>query len=652
MRYLKILSLATILLHFNPTFSQEQPAQNEETAAPVVQEEAQKTDVQKWNAHIAALAENDAHWDEDNNLPTYSWRETAVSLAKTLLDKDKTMAENLKTEFVNAVTTKMEQKGSSVVSAYSFIKEFEKSIDTYVATLTEAESAQIVEQPVTQETKQEEPASEPIPVEPAPQEEKVSQPETTVTTETPEDIIQEWQNVLEKIKTEGTTLDEAQQLLHKAYELAYKLLSSKLIYPEKLRLDLEEAINERAWYPQLFVIDINDAMTAFSEATGIPFTTYEQQNEALQKQLKKYAEQEAAAEKQKTAELKTTATIQEAIKKSNISESKVQKITQQLEAKFAADQAKRNTQQIKLEAELTKLKQELAALRKPNVEKKPEAAGILSKAVGVVKNVATAASNWWYGIPQEETTATLDEARFKKLQELLNAMKLTSGQKLEIEKNWNIFINNLRTFKDLNTADIKATEQWLNTVTNALKVLTVTHPIISAEGAYDIAQDNINEYPHSASFLNKIKYFLETPAREKQKKEQQRKEHQEQRKKEMLEQQEKAKRVKVKEQQQILLAQSYDDAKLAWKNLLKQISQNKQATIKNNNAYTTQAIKKAESLINLISSITPQDKHFVGQKLKEEFTLALLKQQKGNETTINIHKNMEHFNNTVNKMME
>src|SRR5258706_6226074 len=148
MNYSKTMFIATILLSLNltfgaeyPAYTQEQPVNLEEQvnaaestsiASSAMQEAIiEKTDQQRWNDHLTALAENDDYWDVATNIPTNSWKETALTLAKKLLDKDKNVGETLKTEFLNAVTTKVEQKEGTLAPAYTFIKEFDKAIDAY-----------------------------------------------------------------------------------------------------------------------------------------------------------------------------------------------------------------------------------------------------------------------------------------------------------------------------------------------------------------------------------------------------------------------------------------------------------------------------------------------------------------------------------------
>ena len=77
-----------------------------------------------------------------------------------------------------------------------------------------------------------------------------------------------------------------------------------------------------------------------------------------------------------------------------------------------------------------------------------------------------------------------------------------------------------------------------------------------------------------------------------------------------------------------------------WQNLLTKIIEHKNATEQDNSNYTNDAITKAGSLLNPVPPVVLKNKLVLEQQLKQEFTNALLQQQKGNETTINIYKNI------------
>src|SRR5207244_2090556 len=120
--------------------------------------------------------------------------------------------------------------------------------------------------------------------------------------------------------------------------------------------------------------------------------------------------------------LEQASTIQQAIQQANIPESEMQRLNKRLQEKLALEEALRIQEQTNMQAEIQRIRQELADLRRK--EKAPqEETGIL----GTIKR-------WWYGGSQETITEEMSDKEQLKLQELLATMKLTETQKQEIEK--------------------------------------------------------------------------------------------------------------------------------------------------------------------------------------------------------------------------
>ena len=298
--------------------------------------------------------------------------------------------------------------------------------------------------------------------------------------------------------------------MFKAYDLAKELLSQGYT-GESLFSGLEYVLIQHNANPKLLPININQAIEAFSAETGIAIP-YNQQMQAQQEYaMQKQAEQQEIIKKQKEAELKTAATVQQAIKQANIPESKMQELNRLLQEKLAAEEAARIAHQKATEAQIASLKQELASVHKAKTKEAPAEQGLIGKAIGAVKGAASAASTWWYGgaeSQEQKNIEALDKARFEKLQEIVNAMTLTSNQKLAIEEHWNTFIRTLRSFKDLDTNDKAATEKWSTTMQTALENLTITHHIISIKDAMNIMKDAIKQYPESAELTSDIEIRL------------------------------------------------------------------------------------------------------------------------------------------------
>src|SRR6266404_9873386 len=78
-----------------------------EKTQPAIASATAGTEIEKWNDHLESLKEKDQHWNNNSNIPTDSWKEQALSLAKEALNKDKSIAEALKSAFFNAMTEKI-----------------------------------------------------------------------------------------------------------------------------------------------------------------------------------------------------------------------------------------------------------------------------------------------------------------------------------------------------------------------------------------------------------------------------------------------------------------------------------------------------------------------------------------------------------------
>src|SRR5579872_2664939 len=681
MNYLKNVFITTILLNLAmicaseySAYTQETPVNIEEQvnvpeviSAPeeTIQEPTQPlTDTEQWNNHLSALAENDEFWDTTSNLPSYSWKRNCYYLRKNIIDKDKSLAESLKTEFLNTVSVAIEQKNGTLSAAYTFIQGFDNAIDAYLKSITEPEvkeepkPVEEIVQPIV-ETPAPAPVEEaPAPTPPASEEPKVTPTETAPTTETPQDIFQQWNSILEGIAKEGTTLEENRTLLQKTYPIARELFMQKPQAAETIQLNLEDALAEHNKNLLLEPINIQQAMTAFSEATGISLDKdmYNQQNQQKikEQELKLHAEKQAALEKQKEGALKIATLEKINEQPASPKSSEIAELTARLKQKFAATQEE-NDKKIEL------LKQELATLRKTK-EKAPETEGGVWESL---KNIASSASKWWYG--DSESTIALDKERSTKLDELLNVMALTDYQKLLVKENWDTFIQKLRAFKDLDTHDVTAVKEWLTNIQQALEYITITHHIISKNDALDITKDALKEYPESTTFINEIKKYLEEKRRKIiEKKEQEefaeikKAQEKQEEKDQVLRERQRRKTLKdlseKRKKEELEKKEAYNQIKNEWQQFLQQLRR-QDATEEENNKNTEQAVKIARSLISSINIPEDRKREFdkkleLEQQLKNEFTAALVAQPKVNQHEINIQENLKSFYNDLHTMTQ
>jgi len=718
MNYLKTLFITTILLSIGSFFGEEiaytqetpssleksintvepgsvTPSQEtlvEDTIAiketPKEEKSEEKTALQKWSAHLDKLtAVKTEQWDPANNIPDSSWTTEAMKLAKEALNKDNSIAESLKSGFFDAISKKIDQEDDAKFTdkTFALITEFNKAIDDQLTEIKEVEAAKTAAKTIVLEETKPEPFTEPIttPTENTPASTTAEDSTTQTATEsTPQDLLKDWQNQLDKIKTTGTDYYETNTLFNDTYELAHKLLLAKLSNEQMIHNQFQAALDVRQFRKELYPIDITD----FDVAIGI--IEPEEQSSYVQQQNQTPAQQRAAAQQEKKmreaiTKLRDEMAAKEALAKVDRKkeaekqmiaqkaldlarerataqqESSMQKLQLQYQQKLAQYEAKTRAE---TDAQLEKLRKELKITK---ATKKPETPqGILGTAIGAVKGAASAASKWWYGTTSSTTSLEEDKERLEKFNALLAVMPLTDNEKKLSVANWNTFIANLRSVPQLfDKTNLEANKKWIATIGQALEALIMRYHVISLPDAQGIVADILDESPNRTKIIKEIKNYLEGKKlkiiQEKQEKEAQflkRTQEEEARKKIIMLENQKIKaeqeRVEEDKRKKLLALTSYKDAKNQWNQLLAQLSENTKATAQENNAQMREAVKKSESLLNLASNIPSKNKPAISQKLKQKFTVALLEQQKPNKYKINIHQTMDQFNKAINTIEE
>lgn len=352
---------------------------------------------------------------------------------------------------------------------------------------------------------------------------------------------------------------------------------------------------------------------------------------------------------------------------------------QALEAKFAAETAARKAAEAQAQKRFaTQITQPTAAAKKLAAEQKEAAEqGMVGKVIKKVTDVASNVKNWWYGssatpVQAPTTSAELKEQEDNDIQELTNYLKTTQkneGEQHIIINLWKVLQKFLRSApQDLNQYSVEFNSSWISDIEQILAKLILTHHIITIDEACAKVKNAlplpIIEGPdYGAQVVQKIKMDLEHITWEEKKQKQQAEasnlrisQARQERKEQIMFAQQKIKdeedRVEAEKKKQLMAADDYKKGKQEWKQLLAQVSQNKQATPQENHAHTAEAIKKSHSLLQLAHVIPSKNKHAESQKLKQTFTVALLDQQKDNENKLNIHHNMDNFNKEINRLLE
>lgn len=713
MNNLKNVFIATILLSIGTIFNdqnytaytQEEPTSLETLvtseepivtkSAPATQEEiTKKTELQQWNEQLDKLKIATEQWNSTDNVPVQNWTTEAVAYAKNALAQDKTVAETLKSAFFDAISAKIDlEKGKFSEKTFALIIEFNEAID---AKLKEMEESATKTQETAKQTILEEPQPEPVVVQeplsvtttPTPITEEISQTDMP-TSDSSQNLRTEWHNQLYKIATEGTTLSDTKNLLSKAYELAGQLLSSQLGYPEELQFDFEDALTERTFnkrerYTNLFAINFSDAMEAFSQSTGIQMPTYGQQTQQFDQSGNQTSAQQHSITEQDNMqnafqELRNEMAIKETFTKA---EHEREGASQMIAQKALADlhkhelTAKTQAMEIKFQQKIAQMKAETEIKLNKFAENIKRMA--TEQKTMAEKGIVATIMDWWSGASKTQEQA---QALEKQQEDFFNTMANTQAdpnKQNEIKKALHALQNILVTFVTpafWNQQNTLSEQNWKNLIQEKINIIKENLNIVVNKYNLMPLSDGckiVTNVISSASFINsenrkkiinEVKSFLEKEEWENSKAEREdiaRKEQQilqrKKRKEEKLRAQQNIKdeedRKEHERQQQSLFINSYKQEQSQWRNLLAQISQNKQATVEKNKAYTREALNQSQSLLNLAHQMPSKNKAALSQKLKQEFSVALLSQQKDNANPINIHQNMDLFNKEINRMVE
>lgn len=724
MNYLKTFFITIILLNIGTTFNSQEnqpdhivysaqtPSDLDILPEPTILESTTETPeteeviqqessgMQEWNNHLSTLGEN---WNAADNIPANSWKIKAFALAENALEKDKTIAETLKSSFLDAINQQSPQINSALIN---LIKELD---DIITAKLSSLEPQIIQEQPETPSLESQQPVIEEVkqesvldsfptgtenPVAPGPEGTTTQTSDATNnTTPTSEQLLQQWEEQITAMRDARGNQYETEATLSKINELAPQLLSSGNKTESDLQKEFHNALEILMLKKKLPPSEVALKKEIFNRALAPErYFAYEQQLEQEVYQQNLAAEQEMARQrtqrdiearnkaeaeriayekKQKETEMLAKASILELKEAGKLEIAKAHEQVRALNAKLAAEKNREKIAEQKAQETFAKtIQQQTAGAKKVAAEQKAAAEqGLLSKAVKMVTNTA---SNLWYGAqaPTSQTMTQLEEQQeLRDLKTYLDSTQKDDKEKLTIKHTWEQFQKILHsTPQVLNQHSMELEKSWIEAVQQITKELVLTYGIISKE---DICTKIRNILPlpsgtgpdYAAEIVHKIKTFLENAKawqdasrkHEEATKLQQLEQRKERKERIQLVQQ-KAKdeedRIERKQKEQLLAASNYKKEKQEWKQLLAQLSENAQATQEANNAHTLQAIQKSHALLNLASAIPAKNKQAVSQKLKQKFTVALLNQQKLSDNTINIHHNMDQFNKEINKALE
>jgi hypothetical protein len=670
-------------------------AATETNTAPV----EEKNTLDTWNEHLDLLTIKGEYWDAANDIPLDSWKDTAFDIAEKMVKKDTSLAETLKTDFFNAISKKVFLETKSILldgtPAFQLTKEFKQMVDNAI-------KPPVIEIP--QETKQSAPqptipdivapdpvvVSEPVPL-PQPEATTTSQDATTSTDQpaeqTVESLQQKWREQLERIKTEGKSSFATFEILSGIHQAAQDLLKTDQVKESDLQHEFLDALQARAVAggKNLSPLNIPQEIMNFNNAIGLfnpadqyaylpqsypPQQLMVAQNKAqsqqefaaqqsqLEDQLKKLEQQQQEDKEKNMIELKALIQAQEEGKRTKQELHASIQEQKEREAVLAKKHAE-------LEAEMQTVRaqyaQQLAAAQKPVVPEPAAAKGIFSA-------ITDPLYNWWYGTNPEQATAAIPRpSRSPEQEDVLNAMVANTADKNAAKAVLAEFDDLLLNFKSPEYWDAqhkRPNDRWIGKMRPIVKDIVLHHKIMLLPAIAEIVEQTLTaSKAMSEKNIQRTIVEIKTLVQEVYAQEQRQKDAEEQRaqlkrdrKEQKLLAQQRAKdeqdRILAEEKRKIQLVASYKDQKKKWYDLLSGIGQRKDVTDQDNHQLTQEALEKSQSLLQLAGEIPHKNKTALSQKLKQKFSVALLDQQRNNDNTVNIHRNIDTFNQNINKIIE
>jgi len=659
---------------------------------------AEKNELQSWNDHLELLTIEGEYWDAANNIPSDSWKSRAFEFAENALIKDKNLASTLKSQFLDAIQSKLtlekvKMTKESTEAFLALIKEFDDMIDNLVKQQAPVVIQETLPAMPTTFTVPEITTPEPI-IELAPPSSAENSTTTTNTDSssstsastpeaTPIDLNSEWQKQLEEIKRSGENWLQIDALLTKTYDIAKQIIISEPNKQQQLQSDMYDALETRKITgKKLYPLDIKQTMAFFNNSIGVfapeeqsssykPYLPTAQQQEqyipsqeeslAMQQLKEELAAKDALAkeelEKQKRKEMETKAALIELEKQGKLTREQLQaqlhqatQLQKDLEAKVTKKHAEELEEIKQAHAALLENERKMAAAQKPTQDK------------GIIANITENISNWWYGTSDQKpnTLSTKDE------EALLNNIVQNAINKDAAKKTFKKFqsmLLNFNTEKFWDAQQGSPNFDWIRAMQPIIKSIVIDHHIMPLDEMLNIVRNILVSGKVTPGNIERTVTEIAKPAKEEEIEQarekaavQQNIQRRKDKNEEIMRAQQKVRdeqdRIEREKQQSAAAAISYKDEKKQWYALLEQVAQNKQATSEINSAHTQEALKKSQTLLNLASNIPAKNKAAISQKLKQKFSVALLDQQKNNEGPVNIYQTMDVFNKEVNNMMD
>ena len=489
-----------------------------------------------------------------------------------------------------------------------------------------------------------------------------------------------WQECLDNIKNEGTEKKEIEGIIEETTEIAQEMLKtvSDELQQEKakeLKEEFAEAVRERS--EPLYPIDAHSVIKTFNNQIDMLV-----QNKAMQYQEpfftepvpQNIAEQKKPVIPEKSPQKNTTGpTISQPKPSVTTQPSSSGKITQstivvqqpsvdiatQKIQKETAEKAKNEAlRKIKEQQELLAKKMQVTALQKA-AEKKTESE----------KGIITSLKEKIFGkteTPEQRTVAELRKEQDQLIEQMVQH-KFDRTAKDLIKTAYHIFQETLVGFDRPEFWDIDRNmpnKKWMKTIIEALKVLLKydimnldTISTILKETLQTTSKMTIKSYTDIMNEINaQLQNYIQQIEKEKIERKKQAEREMKQQQQELIEQGErerqrivveelqKQEELHKQEQEKNNTIKQFTSLELEWERLLWKITQDKSASNASNRKFTEQALKITKNMVKLLPQMPIKNKKDIIEKHIQEFTKALIAQQKNNDEHINVHHYIEIFN--------
>lgn len=193
--------------------------------------------LKQWQEHMQNLLEKGMLWDFGNNVPTNDWKNTALELAKNVIDQDASLANEIKTSFITTINDKIAlENGTHSLFTSQLIGEFNRQADEWLEPKTETVDDNKTKEETQQDTQVIDEIAQTVETTSI---QEISSDVVTENQENKEQIIaeKEWTDYLENLAQQEYDSNNIEDLISKAHKLAQDTVMPAQSSDQKSRLE-------------------------------------------------------------------------------------------------------------------------------------------------------------------------------------------------------------------------------------------------------------------------------------------------------------------------------------------------------------------------------------------------------------------------------